>query len=52
MTRMELLTTAWVVVLPTPAVPPLVRKPTWHPVIDIMKPKTMGLTSVPTKSEN
>ena len=41
-TRTEPATTATVVDLPTPAVPPLVRMPTWQATVTMMKPNTNG----------
>ena len=42
-TATEPATTDSVVDLPTPAVPPLVRSPTWHAMVTMMNPKTNGL---------
>src|SRR5688572_2222129 len=42
-TTTEAATTALVVARPTPCVPPLVRKPTWQPMVTITKPRKNGL---------
>src|SRR5687768_1799955 len=42
-TTIDAATTALVVARPTPWVPPLVRRPTWQPMVTITKPKKNGL---------
>ena len=38
-------TTAAVVARPTPCVPPVVRRPTWQPIVTMTYPRQKGLTS-------
>ncbi len=45
MTETELATTALVVERPTPCVPPVVRRPTWQPMLTMVKPRKNGLIS-------
>ena len=45
MTATDEATTALVVARPTPWVPPLVRRPTWHPMVTMTNPRKNGLIS-------
>ena len=45
MTATDPATTDIVVDLPTPAVPPVVRRPTWQAIVTITKPNTNGFAS-------
>ena len=45
MTATDPATTETVVDLPTPAVPPVVRSPTWQAIVTMRKPKTNGFDS-------
>src|SRR4030095_14144398 len=45
MTATDAATTALVVDRPTPWVPPVVRRPTWQPIVTITNPRQNGLIS-------